>query len=98
MEKDVNAVTKQDLEKHPALSSEQAKRIIDWRETRGSFKDVTELAAGARHSRNESDAGGNGPSWSAQTCVDHRTTIHGVTFVAQECDVTWRLINLCIRR
>ena len=44
MEKDVNAVTKQDLEKHPALSSEQAKRIIDWRETRGSFNDVTELA------------------------------------------------------
>jgi DNA uptake protein ComE-like DNA-binding protein len=44
MEKDVNAVTKQDLERHPALSSEQAKRIIDWRETRGSFNDVTELA------------------------------------------------------
>jgi len=44
MGKDVNTVTKQDLEKHPALSSEQAERIIDWRETRGSFNDVTELA------------------------------------------------------
>jgi DNA uptake protein ComE-like DNA-binding protein len=44
MGKDVNSVTKQDLEKHPALSSEQAKRIIDWRETRGSFNDLTELA------------------------------------------------------
>ena len=44
MAKDVNTATRQDPEEHPALSSEQAETIIDWRATHGSFSDLTELA------------------------------------------------------